>query len=94
MPNLTYDVNGFLKTAVNSIAARTITFFNNAKGLSSAQTLSAGQVLVIPNKITNIHNNASTFKPYDQRIAADRVMRPQRIEIIGAALAGMTKHVS
>jgi nucleoid-associated protein YgaU len=35
-----------------------------ANGLSSAQTLTAGQVLVIPNKLTNIHNNASTFRPY------------------------------
>jgi hypothetical protein len=32
--------------------------------LSSAQSLSASQVPMIPKKITNIHNNASTFRHY------------------------------
>lgn len=36
-----------------------------ANNLSGSETLVAGQVLVIPNKVTNIHNNASTFRPYN-----------------------------
>ena len=36
-----------------------------ANGLSANDGLAAGQVLVIPNKVTNIHNNANTFRPYN-----------------------------
>jgi YD repeat-containing protein len=38
----------------------------DANGLIGASTLTAGQVLTIPNRVTNVHNNASTFKPYSQ----------------------------
>ncbi|WP_281273195.1 LysM peptidoglycan-binding domain-containing protein, partial [Trinickia fusca] len=37
----------------------------DANGLTSDNHLSAGQVLSIPNKVTNFHNNASTFKVYN-----------------------------
>lgn len=37
----------------------------DANALSADATLSNGQVLVIPNKVTNIHNNADTFRPYN-----------------------------
>jgi hypothetical protein len=37
----------------------------DANGLSSGSTLTTGQVLTIPNKVTNIHNNAGTFRPYN-----------------------------
>jgi YD repeat-containing protein len=37
----------------------------DANGLISGSTLNANQVLVIPNKVTNIHNNAGTFRPYN-----------------------------
>ncbi|MDR7016403.1 DNA/RNA non-specific endonuclease, partial [Acinetobacter sp. 3657] len=33
-------------------------------GLSPLDKLTAGQVLTIPNKVTNIHNNSETFRPY------------------------------
>ena len=36
-----------------------------ANGLSGGEALVEGQVLVIPNKVTNIHNNANTFRPYN-----------------------------
>ncbi|TDP71061.1 LysM peptidoglycan-binding domain-containing protein [Roseateles toxinivorans] len=36
-----------------------------ANGLRANSALTAGQVLVIPNKVTNIHNNANTFRPYN-----------------------------
>lgn len=36
-----------------------------ANGLTGAEKLSEGMRLVIPNKVTNLHNNASTFKVYD-----------------------------
>ncbi|WP_457323200.1 hypothetical protein, partial [Roseateles sp. P5_E11] len=36
-----------------------------ANGMLDDTSLSAGQVLVIPNKVTNIHNNASTWRPYN-----------------------------
>ena len=35
-----------------------------ANGLSGSEVLVEGQVLVVPNKVTNIHNNAKTFRPY------------------------------
>ncbi|HEY4082292.1 MAG TPA: LysM peptidoglycan-binding domain-containing protein [Burkholderiaceae bacterium] len=37
----------------------------DANGLRGSDTLVAGQVLTIPNKVTNIHNNANTFRPYN-----------------------------
>ena len=36
-----------------------------ANGLTGAETLVSGQVLVIPNRVTNIHNNAGTWRPYN-----------------------------
>jgi hypothetical protein len=38
----------------------------DANGLSGNQDLRIGQTLTIPNQTGTIHNNASTFKPYDQ----------------------------
>ncbi|QQP95119.1 LysM peptidoglycan-binding domain-containing protein [Lysobacter enzymogenes] len=37
----------------------------DANGLAPNQPLIANTVLTVPNKVTNIHNNAGTFKPYD-----------------------------
>jgi YD repeat-containing protein len=37
----------------------------DANGLSGAESLAAGRTLTIPNKVTNLHNNADTFKVYD-----------------------------
>ncbi|HEY4079574.1 MAG TPA: LysM peptidoglycan-binding domain-containing protein [Burkholderiaceae bacterium] len=37
----------------------------DANGLRGSDTLTAGQVLTIPNKVANIHNNANTFRPYN-----------------------------
>ncbi|WP_199189512.1 EndoU domain-containing protein [Trinickia dabaoshanensis] len=37
----------------------------DANGLSRESHLSAGQILSIPNKVANFHNNASTFKVYN-----------------------------
>jgi LysM domain len=37
----------------------------DANGLSSPDSLTDGQSLVIPNKVANINNNATTFAPYD-----------------------------
>ena len=36
----------------------------DANGLSASSALVAGQTLVIPNKVTNIHNSADTFSVY------------------------------
>jgi hypothetical protein len=36
-----------------------------ANGLSAGASLTAGQSLIIPDRVTNIHNNASTFEVYD-----------------------------
>jgi large repetitive protein len=36
-----------------------------ANGLTSTDMLKAGQVLSIPNRVTNVHNTATTFKPYE-----------------------------
>ena len=36
-----------------------------ANNLSASTSLVAGQILTIPNKVTNIHNNGDTFRPYD-----------------------------
>ncbi|BFG79438.1 hypothetical protein PTKU46_74710 [Paraburkholderia terrae] len=37
----------------------------DANGLQGTDTLKGGQVLTVPNKVTNVHNTATTFKPYD-----------------------------
>ncbi|MCG8669523.1 MAG: LysM peptidoglycan-binding domain-containing protein, partial [Pseudomonadales bacterium] len=37
----------------------------DANGLSANSDLKIGQTLKIPNSVTNIHNNADTFKPYN-----------------------------
>ena len=37
----------------------------DANGLKSSDGLKAGQMLRVPNKVTNVHNTARTFKPYD-----------------------------
>lgn len=37
----------------------------DANGLNAGVALTAGQVLTIPNKVTNLHNNSSTFRPYN-----------------------------
>lgn len=35
-----------------------------ANGLSGGESLIAGQVLTVPNKLTNVHNNSGTFRVY------------------------------
>ncbi|XZW37053.1 LysM peptidoglycan-binding domain-containing protein [Acinetobacter baumannii] len=37
----------------------------DVNGLSATDKLTAGQVLTVPNKVTNIHNNNETFRPYN-----------------------------
>ncbi len=37
----------------------------DANGLSGSDALVAGQRLTLPNKVSNVHNNASTFRPYN-----------------------------
>ena len=37
----------------------------SANGLSAGSQLAAGQSLLIPDRVTNIHNNSSTFRVYD-----------------------------
>jgi len=37
----------------------------DANGLSSADTLVEGQTLIIPNKVTNAHNNSSTYQVFN-----------------------------
>ena len=37
----------------------------DANGLSAETELQPGQTLTIPNKVTNIHNNSGTFRPYE-----------------------------
>jgi hypothetical protein len=36
-----------------------------ANGLTGAQPLAAGTSLIIPDKVTNVHNSAKTFEVYD-----------------------------
>jgi hypothetical protein len=36
-----------------------------ANGLNASSSLAAGQLIIIPNKVANSHNNSSTFRPYD-----------------------------
>ena len=45
----------------------------DANGLRGTDTLVEGQVLWIPNKVANIHNNANTFRPYSPGEAIGRV---------------------
>lgn len=45
----------------------------DANGLSGTETLVAGRVLQVPNKVTNIHNNADTFRPYNPGEAIGRI---------------------
>jgi len=64
-----------------------------ANGLASGATLTAGQQLTIPNKITNIHNDYQTFKPYNpgEIIATPRrtcrIRRRRRRRTRGVALS-------
>lgn len=44
-----------------------------ANGLSGTEPLVAGRVLLVPNKVTNIHNNADTFRPYNPGEAIGRI---------------------
>ncbi|MDR5777681.1 MULTISPECIES: LysM domain-containing protein [unclassified Caballeronia] len=37
----------------------------DANGLQGTDVLKAGQTLTVPSKVTNVHNTATTFKPYD-----------------------------
>ncbi len=37
----------------------------DANGMGSGSAIAAGTTLLIPNKVANVHNNATTFKPYD-----------------------------
>ncbi|QVN23622.1 LysM peptidoglycan-binding domain-containing protein [Burkholderia pyrrocinia] len=41
----------------------------DANGLKSTDELRAGQLLTVPNKVTNVHNTSTTFKPYDPGLA-------------------------
>ncbi|MBI2308425.1 MAG: LysM peptidoglycan-binding domain-containing protein [Rhodocyclales bacterium] len=44
----------------------------DANGLAGTSALTAGQTLTLPNKVTNLHNNAETWRPYDAgRIIGD-----------------------
>jgi len=43
----------------------------DVNGLDGTETLIAGQNLVIPNKVTNIHNDSSTYRVYDPNAAID-----------------------
>ncbi|ROH85917.1 LysM domain-containing protein, partial [Pseudomethylobacillus aquaticus] len=39
-------------------------YIADANGLTNTDALVAGTVLTLPNKITNVHNNSGTFRPY------------------------------
>ncbi|AMO95601.1 lysM domain protein [Collimonas fungivorans] len=41
----------------------------DANGLKGEDVLKAGQVLKVPNNVVNVHNTATTFKPYDPGLA-------------------------
>ncbi|OZG69932.1 hypothetical protein BTA51_28610, partial [Hahella sp. CCB-MM4] len=41
----------------------------DANGLSGGEALTSGLNLVIPNVVTNVHNNAGTFRPYEPGLA-------------------------
>ncbi|MEM8789964.1 MAG: LysM peptidoglycan-binding domain-containing protein, partial [Pseudomonadota bacterium] len=42
---------------------------NGLQGMDANSALTAGRTLTIPNIVTNVHNNASTFQVYDQNQA-------------------------
>lgn len=44
-----------------------------ANGMLGDGSLLAGQVIVVPNKVTNIHNNSTTWRPYNAGEAIGRV---------------------
>ncbi|MGF6647339.1 LysM peptidoglycan-binding domain-containing protein [Paraburkholderia sp. GAS82] len=65
----------------------------DANGLKGADTLVAGMVLTIPNKVENIHNTYATFKPYDagKAIGDTRPTVPQAPPppmVIGGSVSG------
>jgi len=37
----------------------------DSNGLTGSESLPAGTELILPNKVTNIHNNSGTYRPYD-----------------------------
>ena len=37
----------------------------DANGLLGRETLREGQALTVPNKVTKIHNNSTTYRPYN-----------------------------
>ncbi|MES2536207.1 MAG: LysM peptidoglycan-binding domain-containing protein [Pseudomonadota bacterium] len=41
----------------------------DANSLAGDEVLATGMILAIPNKVTNIHNNTSTFRPYQPGLA-------------------------
>ncbi|MDK2127092.1 LysM peptidoglycan-binding domain-containing protein, partial [Parachitinimonas caeni] len=41
------------------------TLLADANGLSGSETLSAGQILTVPNKVINMRHAADSFRPYD-----------------------------
>ncbi|MEO6938252.1 MAG: LysM peptidoglycan-binding domain-containing protein [Collimonas sp.] len=41
----------------------------DANGLKGEDVLKAGQILKVPNNVVNVHNTATTFKPYDPGLA-------------------------
>lgn len=51
-----------------------------ANGLTSDDAVAAGQVLSVPAKVTNFHNSADTFKPYDAAKAIDDEFRGRYTE--------------
>lgn len=55
----------------------------DANGLTSGQDLITGQTLVIPNKITNVHNNTGTFRVYNPNEAMGDVTPtiPDKIDV-------------
>ncbi len=62
-----------------------------ANGLSAGSTLTAGQRLIIPNKVTNIHNTSGTFRVYDPGEAIGDTLptlpaEPARKRVLRAAL--------
>jgi LysM repeat protein len=63
-----------------------------ANGLSGGGAISAGQTLTIPNTLSNMHNNADTFRPYDANTALGDTQpgtpKPpkQKCSVIGAIL--------
>lgn len=46
----------------------------DANGMDGSTELAAGMSLVIPDKVENVHNNVSTFKPYDPNKAIGNIL--------------------